>query len=512
VLTISTIMSGCGSDTEVVFIALPDTTPYAKSFLIELDQRGGVARVLETNPSSVERAPLSPETRYLFVGVAEAALRQVAFDLDEQRMNETDLRTVSTPETCGPSGVLDASNSIRRVPIPAESALLTWSGRTADGFEPANRREFPVLGGLSMSVPILEDPCPLEDESQLTAFADQADLFSSPMGTAVLRVDETRAVVATLKEVRVVLRGQPLPQTPESLVDLGAAIAPSSIRDVKVAADRSAGEEPLRIVVAARLLGDTGAIFELQLRGRALSLHGSARVGSYFRDLVIDEQGRLIAVGSDGTVITRTSSSATHQVHTLPTRPEGVLVTGFDEPLHVISTREGVLHFGDAFRQSWDSITVETSELSPDRHEGLTLRRGPEGTELWLGGSDGSLVSALLPALSGFEGALIRAPRALSDCATAPNECGERALNNEIKELLGSGIDSGEAERMIVVPSDCSAILSLRPKDRCSSVLIPEGVGVTHDAAMEVLSISAWENWLTLVNRAGQVFEVRHNR
>ncbi len=474
-------MASCTQREVVPFDVAGRALEYA--FLVTLD-RGGVA-VRVSDPFGVVDGELKfgelpsfdladGETRAVLLGMTAADLRRSISAFDPSQPNVVELsiaRPPDAPEVKEPTKA--------RIPVPAATEVWdvdTANGTVIEGFDRA------VLGQLTLTVPLDTDGC--SSNQAFTRWSATPEAIPLRVGGYVfvgrgrdvveLRVlSSTVALVLTREAIALVPRGGELdisayePNGPSSLLTIADLGSSNGSVYAMALEDDDDGDGVRRVVIAGQDGGEDAAVWDVELSPAGLTpvrkpaIERTGRLGRLW-GVTIDGEGRDIATGEAGTILVREAGEEKFSVgRRISTEKSMRVVLDTKDPTepHLIAVDDGRVFEGDAVRSSWRQAMVGGSVQSLHIFAGAV---SPTGDERWVSSEDGLMFRSVRR--EPWEEIKLVLPEVYTPCSS-----GQGVLDR----LPAGDLDSVaiDGEYLYVVSEICNAMLRVRRRDLCTSVI-----------------------------------------
>lgn len=411
---------------------------------------------------------------------------------------------------------LDNSRQVSLEAIGARVSVLRGAAFLEDG---------PAPPGLAIRVPFDEAACFSGPAPELTPFGATEHIL--PVGTLVdgrpslgmkgdfqqvVPLDADRVLAKSHEFLFVLERGQPWRDSPARLWAASrypARAGSGGWAIIAFAIDRARSTlEVTRVLVALNWTEPTGvALLEFQLTSAGF---GEPRLlfesdEAEFRALLVQPDGRFVAVGHNGLFATGTAFGEPAE-----RRIDGAIGRaslrglnhgpGEGEPLVVLEGRR-TLFFGDA--ASPEPFRIEPGDPNAPAGALRIVGVGAPGARSYFIDSDGPEVSVRRPDGRRTE-FRVDLPADFAACARPVGECGEVELTGD-----RTAIASTPHGTLVFAPGACSAVLEVDPNTGCARTLGVPGQRPNAEARESQLHVDVTDGVLTVGGLFGRVMQAR---
>ncbi len=439
-----------------------------------------------------------------FLGLSEAAL-----DASVPLLAESPERlTVSAEPWSCPAHRLEHAMATIRMPPPEDAAAFRYAVGDA-GFVPAVRSELPSFKQLVLGFPVDFERC-APDTGALGAFSElpeilpgDATIAGLPISRSELAFDVSarignRLLVATNSALFLFEKGGVYIDDPSHamrLPDEGPGVSSISI-------DRRPGLEARRFFLSGGPREESGIIHELVLDAEGFHLVATTTFAETLNGILVDSEGRVIAGGERGLVLTRALDASGFETQRVTGRAQVVIESPDRRRPHLIGSDS--LFVGDAFAQVFDRFGFNDTTISTLEIRSLAVRRTETRLEVWAGGRPGVL------GMTQLDGPIrlmrIDVGSELLGCTAGPQACGETSLTPIVRALAAH---QGEtADWIFALVAGCKdGVLVIEPRAGCARRIgLPPG---RTPGPIELRGLELSEGWLTAVAGGGRVYELR---
>ncbi len=325
----------------------------------------------------------------------------------------------------------------------------------------------------------------------------------------LLRIDADRILVQSYAALFVLQRGRRYADLPSEHIRANELMPPPGVAPASpgwawsgVAVSRRDADGVVRAVYASASYGvigqsepTGGGVFELEIDESGLlppvrtsTVYGR---GSGPGAIASVGDGRYVAVGAEGLILSMPSRGATARSARVPSRSwfRRVLATEHPSLKHIAGSENGNLVVGD-FYEGLEVVTAEVLGEVATPVLGLASVVGPSPRVVV--GTYGSGLWQLSP--GGDLQALSFQLGALTSCATSPDACGRRSLSR-------SNVASLQAGLVLATEGRCGELLNIDVAGACA-LSIPLGLD-------EPTALEASFGIFTVADTRGQILELR---
>lgn len=511
--------ASCAADRTPEFVPL-DTSEMRYRLFSFFDASGHLTRISSPelvpegeNPgdSPIRLAFEEDEIEVVLLGLSQAELDAHVPLLDQTRPESLGARFGAW--VCGTRD-LDYEAHTVHIPVPPSATLLLHRLGGA-GFHAATPNHLEAVRSMALRFPIDFGLCLGPSKPKLSPFGSAA--FHIPPGAtvggvsvdvdrdliqfrAIARVDDRRVVALSRDTVFLLEKDVPYQDTPSLVVHL----APSFGTMVKIAIDRRPGLASRSVFVSGGRDGGRGAYHELVLSNEGLRMVRSATTteGSRLNDIMVDAQGRMVAVADDGLLWTKRPEDTEPQSFHLALRLQAVAPSPDPARPHALAAPDKAF-LGDAFTRVFDTYASNALGLGLLELNSITSRSTETELELWVGGKAGWVGRTR-------DGRLDQVHLDWSEewlsCTSGIRACGVAALSHVIVELEADPRPG--AQRLYMLADYCDgAVIAVDDARGCATSLRPPPDEL--DSPVQLRAIEIHDGWLTAAGDRGRIYETR---